>query len=496
MIDRAPEPIIEMYIARTLLLAPSERKWTNYQTQFQEYFAGRWPQFDQLVSFIADFFARFGKFPSLSAYEIELTAANDECLLQYIRAIAQDELVRVHHDDADFAAALRAIKNVVFKSELTAAMRGLDEVITGRAAHLPAIQQGLNTMLTSLYTAQQRALGSDAADTSVLYGKNAQQELRDHYETIKAKRLKGELYYTLPFRQLAEVQIKQGDLIFVGAYTSHGKSLLLRVLAYHFLIEYGLNVAFWSMEMSRDATRTMFMLLNANNKERYPATPMVPVGSYKEGTLTDEQEDFLDTVSNRDLTENPNYGTLLIEQPNKADFSLTDLTGRLRMIEQTVMPVQVLVVDYITHMNPVPIGRLAPVRNDDYNYMIHDLKRLCLTYRDGKGKSAPLICLTAAQISRKGLEEAMKRDGLYDLQAFSTYTEIERSADIALTALMTPEMRNLGQLKLQVLKNRDGVVPTEPLTLHIDFTHGFHLRQLDERDPAETLNALRTLQLL
>ena len=72
----------------------------------------------------------------------------------------------------------------------------------------------------------------------------------------------------------------------------------------------------------------------------------------------------------------------------------------------------------------------------------------------------------------------MKRDGLYDLQAFSTYTEIERSADIALTSLMTPEMRNLGQLKLQVLKNRDGVVPTEPLTLHIDFAHGYRVQEL------------------
>ena len=55
--------------------------------------------------FYSNIFATFGTFPPLSAYEIELTAANDESLLQYIRAIAQDELVLVHHDDADFAAA-------------------------------------------------------------------------------------------------------------------------------------------------------------------------------------------------------------------------------------------------------------------------------------------------------------------------------------------------------------------------------------------------------
>ena len=90
----------------------------------------------------------------------------------------------------------------------------------------------------------------------------------------------------------------------------------------------------------------------------------------------------------------------------------------------------------------------------------------------------------------------MKRDGLYDLQAFSTYTEIERSADIALTSPHDPGgMPTLGQLKLQVLKNRDGVVPTEPLTLHIDFAHGFRLQELHQRTFGADCHSLRSLAL-
>jgi hypothetical protein len=136
MIDRAPEPRIEKNIARTLLVAPSEQKWINYQTKFQDYFTGRWPQFDHLISFIAAFFAEFGRCPPLSACEIELTAANDEGLLEYIRAIAHDTLVRVHQEDADFAAALRTVKNKVFQSDIMTAMHDLEGVITGPAAHL------------------------------------------------------------------------------------------------------------------------------------------------------------------------------------------------------------------------------------------------------------------------------------------------------------------------------------------------------------------------
>ena len=209
--------------------------------------------------------------------------------------------------------------------------------------------------------------------------------MRAHYETIKAKRLKGEIYYTLPFETLAEVQIKQGDLVFVGAYSRRANRCCCAPSPTTSSPCTASTSPSCSLEMSRDATRTMFTLFHANNKQLYPNTPDVPVSSYKEGTLDDAEEDFMVTISNWDLTTNPNYGSLLIEQPNKADFSLADLTGRLRMIEQTMMPVQVLVIDYITHMNPVPIDRLAPVRNDDYNLMIHDLKRLCLTYRDSRG---------------------------------------------------------------------------------------------------------------
>ncbi len=58
---------------------------------------------------------------------------------------------------------------------------------------------------------------------------------------------------------------------------------------------------------------------------------------------------------------------------------------------------------------------------------------------------------------------------------------------------MTPEMRKLGQLKLQVLKNRDGVVPTEPVTLSVDFTHGSLVRELSDRTSDDAINALRSL---
>ena len=267
---------IDKFIARTLLVAPSVDKWTAYQNRFRDFFAERWPRFDELISFLTDYCGRVGAFPTRTAYETELTAANNQELLEYIRDI-DDATLPIYAGYPDFVSVLQAGKIYQFRADLLSAVAGFDAAAKGSRTDLDALQQALNGLQSHLYTAQQRALGSDAADTSFLYGKEAQQELREHYQRSRPS-LKGRALLHLPFRQLADVQIKQGDLIFVGAYTSQGKSILLRALAYHFLYEYGLNVAFMSLEMSRDAIEDV-QLLHANNKRTLSGYAHYPSGA-------------------------------------------------------------------------------------------------------------------------------------------------------------------------------------------------------------------------
>ena len=80
----------EAHIAHTLLQEPSGQKWTIYQSHFQDFFKGRWPRFDELISFISDFVVRFSAFPNLAIYTVELNATNQTDLLAHIVAIAND----------------------------------------------------------------------------------------------------------------------------------------------------------------------------------------------------------------------------------------------------------------------------------------------------------------------------------------------------------------------------------------------------------------------
>ena len=93
------------------MVAPSAGKWDAYQNHFRDFFADRWPRFDELISFITDFSVQSGRFPIREVYEFELTAANDQDLLEYVRATCDDDTVLIHQSDTEFVSALRAAKN-------------------------------------------------------------------------------------------------------------------------------------------------------------------------------------------------------------------------------------------------------------------------------------------------------------------------------------------------------------------------------------------------
>lgn len=52
-----------LFILKTLLLAPSAKKLSEYQTQFAPVFKSREPLFDELLAFIATFYNTYQEFP-------------------------------------------------------------------------------------------------------------------------------------------------------------------------------------------------------------------------------------------------------------------------------------------------------------------------------------------------------------------------------------------------------------------------------------------------
>lgn len=483
-------------ILKTLVTAPSPKKWHDYTTHFASFFEGRDALFDRTIQLLRDFYIQFDAFPSLEALKTELTVANEQDLLNYIQGIVTDDSVQARDNEADFVSALSTSRRLYLELDLQTAQREFQtKLATLSSGNQTDVLKVVDDFITTLHQAKQKALRSDQSTSMLLYGEKAQRDLEEAYHRIVQQALSDEtLYYTLGFNAFEPVQIKRGDLVFFGGFTSHGKSVLLRYVSYRMLVEYGLNVAFWSFEMKAETVRLLFLLLHANNKKIFPNTPRIKYDDYKHARLSDEQTDFLFNTVAKDFFNNPAYGSLYIDQPNKSRFNMVDLTVKLSELENSLMPMHIVALDYLTMMYPLNNDRGQPGRTD-YNQMIKDFKNLALAHRNAKGESAPFIALTAAQISRNGYEVAMKNNGLYEISAFAEYSEIERSADSMFTVLMSPEMRASSQIRLQAHKNRDGAVPIDALNLYVDLECGFGLSEIAERNEAEVVAALQSLNI-
>lgn len=483
-------------ILKTLVLAPTPKKWHDYNTHFASFFDSRDALYDRAISLLRDFYIQFDAFPSFDALKTELTVANEQDLLTYITNAVTDDSVPILTEDGDFVSFLSTSRRLYLELDLQTAQREFQtKLATLSSGNQADLLKVVDEYITTLHKTKQKALRSDQSTSMLLYGERAQRDLEEAYHRIVQQALSDEtLYYTLGFKGFDPVQIKRGDLVFFGGFTSHGKSVLLRYASYRMLVEYGLNVAFWSFEMKAETVRLLFVLLHANNKKIFPNTPRIKYEDYKHGRLNDEQADFLFNTAAKDLFNNPAYGSLYIDQPNKSRFNMVDLTVKLSELENSLMPMHIVVLDYLTMMYPLNNDRGQPGRAD-YNQMIKDFKNMALAHRNAKGESAPFIGLTAAQISRAGYENAMKNNGLYEISAFAEYSEIERSADSMFSVLMSPEMRASSQLRIQCHKNRDGAVPLDALNLYVDLEAGFGLSEIAERNEAEVVAALQTLNI-
>jgi hypothetical protein len=184
------------------------------------------------------------------------------------------------------------------------------------------------------------------------------------------------------------------------------------------------------------------------------------------GNLSDEEWEFYKLVI-KDFKQNNPYGKFYVWQPDKAITTVSDVELKLRQyqyeLQQDSEDLQFVIIDYISLM-----GIDKNERNNDYNQnlntIIKRLKRLCLTFNNGKG----IRMLSPFQTNREGYRKAKENEGQYDATALSNAHEAERSADVIISIFAGENERKSGMLKICNLKNRRDSL-FEPLNACINF---------------------------
>lgn len=267
------------------------------------------------------------------------------------------------------------------------------------------------------------------------------------------------------------------DLINIGGFTNQGKSPFIRQTTYNLLMQ-GLNCMFVSLEMDYSSIETSFYTLHANNYKVFGfSNPKVTTKKVREATLSDDEEDYLFNQVIEDFNNNDSYGSLYILQP-ESDFSMDELFMETNRVNQTVMPLDVLVIDYaIPLIKPHKKG--SQFTTEDYNAAHRRLRLHGLSFDHGRG----LCTINAWQASRSGFEDALSKknkDNLYSLMAIGQYNAIEKDSTHIFSIIQTPEMIAEGIAQIQHLKSRESKLA--PLVkLQFDGSSGY-LRESASQD--------------
>ena len=449
---------------------------------------------NEILSIIEDIYREFDTYPSLTALGQEVSLVNSQEATQVYMQIASLQPL----PEGEFFTHIRMVEKLTYEQKLTQELLASQDALAQmQNKSVDSISKYIEDTITKVSQIKSVFSDNESTISSISYGKDAVNQFKQDYQDICTKKDSDEaLYLSLGLGgAFKDLQLKKSDLFVVAGFTSHGKSIFLKWFVYRLLTVYHYNCYYLSLEMSHRVIRNQFFILHANNKDIFPGTPFISYDAYKNGALTDEENDFLFNVAAPDFTQNENYGTLYLEQPESTKVRLSDLERYIKKVETEFMPIDCVAVDYLSLMYPLESNRGRP-EVDDYNLLVKSFKNMANTHTDPQGREAPFLAVTPAQISRNGYEQCLKTEKkVYESSAIWKYTEFERSSDALMTVFLTEEERNANKIKIQLLKNRDGKLDVEPVDVYCDLDKSCHLSDISKRTETQTIEALRSLDI-
>jgi len=468
---------------------------TRFRHNFKGIYSGMSIPFDRIISILEEFQIKYERFPEAEGMFGILNSKGFPESTAYLAGILENDSLDSFKSDTQFYEFMERAKADCMGDKADSTMEKIKSKYTKLARTEKAISDYVSETLHDIINLQDHISPDSKAIDFDLSGEDAVEAFRKHYKELEDAKNRGEqTYFNVPFECFNSVSIKPGDLLITGGFTSHGKSVFLRHLSYHYIINHARNVAFYTLETSAEVVRSQFYILHANNKLRFPNSVRIEYAKYKKGELNEEEKEFLNNVVIPDFCTSTDYGELTIHKPNKTKFNLDDLRIDLRE-KQSRAPLDIVAVDYLSLMYPLKKDSKGTPGTEDYNQMIKEFKQLMLTNLNNKGEKYPLIGLTAAQVSRQGYEQCLKLNKTYNTAAFSSYTELERSADVLMTILRDPELAREKKVKLQVLKNRDGEIPYEGKEFVCDLAFGAQILDAKENQQLDLSAVLRELEV-
>jgi len=244
---------------------------------------------------------------------------------------------------------------------------------------------------------------------------------------------------------------------FVGSFkTTFGMNFL-----YNNVVNLNYNMVFFTLEVPKELLILQLLSRHSYNSKFTSTHQPVESRKVQKASLTQEEEDFLFNVVEKDLQENSEYGKYLFV--DGADFETIDVPGIEARLGFEDYPVDGLIVDYLQLFQYYPPPKHMPRGisvGDFYVREFAELSKRC----NGK----PISVLLLAQANREGYKRAQENEGRYDLLALSEFRELERSSSYVMSLYTDESLQESNEVKIMLLKNRFGSIMDDTSTAQVE----------------------------
>jgi len=178
--------------------------------------------------------------------------------------------------------------------------------------------------------------------------------------------------------------------------------------------------------------------------------------------LEEEEEKVLFDEVEKDLLTNPEYGKFFVAE--EREFDSLDAAGIKRFAIQNLdWPVDCVIVDYIQLLQYQDHSGVDRRIQDPVNNYVREFTRLANDFFGRK-----VLMIVVSQFNRESWKLAKENGHEYNMTAFASANELERSCYYAMALFSSEELKESNELSVQLLKHRGGETIETPFLVPCD----------------------------
>ena len=259
--------------------------------------------------------------------------------------------------------------------------------------------------------------------------------------------------------------LQPASLCTILGFTGSFKTTFALNIAYNAITE-GKNVLYLSLEVTKEHIYYNLLSRHSFNSKYKKHIEHLDL---KHKSLDEEAYNYLNSTIYPEFKALPGK-IFTVDETELEAYSFFSLESKFReieklSIEKTGHGIDMLVIDHAQLLKFDSSMKGIGNETNVVNAYVSFFRQSALNWiKSGRAISVLIL----SQSSREGWKEAVRAEGRYRLTALAEANELERASSLVLSVYSSDSLKQVKAAKVQILKNRDGQVWSEPIEVFVD----------------------------